>query len=124
MKRLFDPYFICYLSLYSIVQHLRQCDIIIPLLNGYLTDLMAVPVIAHLTLTVTRNYVVKEQHYRYPAWYIAVLVCYLTIVFEWLMPLYSPRYTGDLWDIVAYACGGFFYCFVHARFYIPERKGS
>lgn len=121
MKRLFDPYFICYLSLWSIVHHLRQCNHIIPPINSYLTDFLAVPAIAHLTITIIRNYVVKDQHYCYPGWYITVLVCYLSIVFEWLMPLYSPRYTGDVWDIAAYACGGLFYYFVHARFCIPEK---
>lgn len=118
MMRLFDPYFIVYLALWGIVRHLRATGSIIPVINNYLTDFLAVPAMAHLTITIIRNYVIRDQQYRYPAWYVAVIVLYLSVVFEWLMPALSPVYTGDVWDVAAYALGGLFYYFVHGRAFL------
>lgn len=77
----------------------------VPLLNGYLTDILAVPVIAQLCLWATRRFVLRNPEYTYPFWYYLFMAGYLSIVFEWILPHWSSRYTSDAWDAVAYFAG-------------------
>lgn len=117
IKRLFDPLFTSYILLWMLVHALRKANRIIPLINDHLTDLLAVPAIAHLTITIMRLYIVKDLRYRYPLSYVMIIAIYLSVVFEYLMPEYSPVYTGDAGDVAAYCCGALFYYFVHGKLY-------
>lgn len=40
---------------------------------------------------------------------IVFAVLYQTIIFEFILPNISERYTYDVWDVVAYAVGGLFF---------------
>ncbi|MEZ2442279.1 hypothetical protein AB6805_11185 [Chitinophaga sp. RCC_12] len=115
MKRLFDPFFLSYCGLWSIIHFFRYIEHPVPLLNGHLTDFMAVPAIAHLALTFTRSYIVRDESYSYPFSYLLFIVLYLSVVFEWVMPQFSAAYTGDMWDVVMYFGGGLFYYYVHEK---------
>lgn len=115
IRKLFDPYFISYGLLWALVHYFRSTGLITPLLNGYLTDFLAVPAIAHLTVTIIRNYVLKDALYNYPFGYVLIIIVYLLFVFEYLMPAWSPVYTGDWGDVAAYGCGGIFYYFIHGK---------
>ena len=70
---------------------------------------------AHITLTITRQYIVKNNAYTYPLSYLLFIAGYTAIVFEWLLPLCSTKYTGDVWDVVAYFGGSLFYYYVHVH---------
>lgn len=115
IRRLFDPYFTGYVLLWVLVHYLRSIGLILPLINSYLTDLLAVPSIAHLTITIIRCYVVNDDTYNYPFGYVLIIIVYLSFVFECLMPVFSPVYTRDWGDMAAYCCGGFFYYFIHGK---------
>lgn len=121
IKRLFDPLFTSYCLVWLLVHGLRKSGLIIPLINDHLTDLLAVPAIAHLTITIMRLFIVKDLHYRYPFSYVMIIVLYLSFVFEYLMPEYSPVYTGDAGDVAAYCCGAIFYYFVHGKMNTGKR---
>ncbi|RAJ00424.1 hypothetical protein LX64_04130 [Chitinophaga skermanii] len=122
MKRLFDPFFIGYGALWSIVHVARYYKYPLPWLNGHLTDCIAVPAIAHLALTFTKVYILRNSRYTYPLSYLLFIAAYVAIAFEWVMPLISPRYTGDIWDVLAYFVGAFFYYFVHAKYIVYKRS--
>lgn len=112
MKKLFDPLFVFYCAAWCLIHFFRYIHHPIPLLNGYLTDLTAVPAMAHLTVTITRRFIVQDDTYVYPLSYILFIAAYVSFVFEWLMPRCSNRYTGDWWDVTAYFAGSiFYYCF-------------
>ncbi|WP_127130579.1 hypothetical protein [Pseudoflavitalea rhizosphaerae] len=115
IRRLFDPLFSSYILIWLVVHGLRKSGMIIPVFNDHLTDVLAVPAIAHLTVTVIRTYIAKTQPYSYPFGYVLIIAVYLSVVFEWLMPKFSPVYTGDPGDILAYGCGVLFYYFVHGK---------
>ena len=93
----------------------RKAGLIIPVFNDYLTDVIAVPAIAHLTITILRTYIVKDPSYYYPFGYVLIIAVYLSVVFEWLMPKFSRVYTRDPGDMIAYGCGVLFYYFVHGK---------
>ncbi|MBV7532881.1 hypothetical protein [Chitinophaga sp. sic0106] len=115
MKQLFDPLFTGYCLVWLAVHYCRQAGIILPFINGQLTDFIAVPAIAHLTLTVTRIYIIRQPAYQYPLVYLLFIAIYTTVLFEVIMPRFSGRYTPDLLDAAAYLGGGLFYYFVHQR---------
>lgn len=77
----------------------------IPILNDYLTDVLAVPVIAQICLWITRRFIVRDAAYVYPRWYFLFIAAYLSIVFEVIMPHLSPAYTADIGDVGAYFVG-------------------
>ena len=115
MKRLFDPLFCTYGGLWAGIHLGRHLGHPIPLLNGYLTDFLTVPAIAHLTVTVTRRLIFPTVPYQYPLSYLLFMAAYASLLFEWLLPQYSPAYTADPLDAVAYFAGCFFYYFFHRK---------
>lgn len=81
----------------------------IPILNGYLTDLLAVPVMVHIALLFTRRFLVRDPAFRYPFSWIMFIAAYVAVVMEVVAPHFSPVYTADGWDAVAYFAGGICY---------------
>ncbi|MBO9729241.1 MAG: hypothetical protein J7623_11445 [Chitinophaga sp.] len=115
MKKLFDPLFITYCLLWIVIHLFRHLQQPIPVLNSYLTDFIAVPAMAHVTLTITRQYIIRNNVYTYPLSYLLFIAGYTAFIFEWLLPHYSPKYTSDVWDVVAYFGGSLFYYYVHGN---------
>ncbi|HVI43977.1 MAG TPA: hypothetical protein VM802_03890 [Chitinophaga sp.] len=72
--------------------------------NGHLTDFLAVPVIGYMCLMIFRNFFFGPS-YSFPMWYSLFIALYLAVVFEYALPLYSARYTGDWADVLAYIAG-------------------
>lgn len=77
----------------------------LPYLNGHLTDLIVVPLIAQVCLVVVQRWIVRCDDYRLPLGYVLFIAMYVSVVFEGVMPRFSPRYTGDWLDVAAYFAG-------------------
>lgn len=112
MKTLFNPWFLTGCIVWLVVITLRRAGHPLPYLNGYLTDGFAIPVIANLGLWFQRVVVYRTNYYVLSVWHVAFIVAYVSLVFEWLLPRWSSRYTGDSIDVILYIAGGFFYFFV------------
>jgi hypothetical protein len=115
MKKLFDPLFIAYCLIWTVIHLCRYLHLPVPLLNGHLTDFIAVPAMAHITLTFTRRFIARNDVYTYPLYYLLFIAMYTSVMFEWIMPHYSGKYTGDWWDVAAYFAGGLFYHRFHGN---------
>jgi hypothetical protein len=115
MKLLFDRLFIVYCLAWCTIHIFRNLYWPIPFLNGYLTDFIAVPAMAHVTLTFTRIFVVKNNNYKYPLSYLLFIALYVSSIFEYVMPHFHTSYTSDWWDVVAYFAGSIFYHCVHSK---------
>nr|WP_295876843.1 hypothetical protein [uncultured Chitinophaga sp.] len=77
----------------------------LPYLNGHLTDLIVVPLIAQVCLVVVQHWIIQRDDYRLPPGYLLFIAAYVSVVFEGVMPCFSPRYTGDWLDVAAYFTG-------------------
>ena len=115
MKTLLNPWFVIGCVGWAIVFTLRRSGHPLPLVNGYIDDLFAIPVIANLGLWFQRTLIIKNNYYVLSPWHIAFIVVYVALVFEWLLPHFSNAYTADWADILLYAVGGVFFYWVMNR---------
>ncbi len=46
---------------------------------------------------------------------VVFIALYLSVVFEFILPKFSSRYTNDLWDILAYFSGAFCFILIHRK---------
>ena len=81
------------------------------LIQFYLLDLIAVPILAQIGLWWMRL-IKGKRNELLSIWHIAFIVLSLSFVFEFYMPKHQTRYTADVWDILMYFLGGFFFYFV------------
>jgi uncharacterized membrane protein YjjB (DUF3815 family) len=81
------------------------------IIQFYLLDLIAVPILAQLGLWWMRIIKGKRDDLL-SIWHIAFIVLSLSFVFEIYMPKHQTRYTADVWDILMYFLGGLFFYFV------------
>ena len=113
MKTLLNPWFIAGCVIWAIVITTRKLGHPMPwLINNYIDDAFAVPVIANVSLWYMRKVVIGSDYYVLSAWKVSFIVIYLTLVFEVFLPLISKTYTGDWIDTGLYVFGGFFFYFV------------
>jgi hypothetical protein len=112
MKKIFNLPFIVYCLAWIVIHICRYAHHPLPLLNDYLTDFIAVPAMAHFTLTLTRRYIVRNNYYIYPLGYLLFIALYVSVVFEWILRRFSSKYTGDWWDVAAYFAESLFYYYL------------
>ncbi len=106
MKTLLNPWFLLGCLIWLIVFILRKSGHTLPYLNGYVTDVFAIPVIANLGLWFQRVAIYKSNYYVLSAWHVVFIVVYLSVVFEGILPWLSTKYTADWIDVVLYTIGG------------------
>src|ERR1700754_3662231 len=109
MKQLFDPLFIIYCLSWIVIHVCRNLHHPVPLLNDYLTDFIAVPAMTHPTLLFIRRYIIRNKCYTCPLSYLLFIALYISVIFEWIMPHISSKFTGDGVDVAAYFAGSIFY---------------
>jgi len=84
------------------------------LIQFYLLDLIAVPILAQIGLCWMR-FIKGKRNELLSIWHIAFIILSLSFVFEIYMPKHQTRYTADVWDILMYVLGGLFFYFVMNR---------
>ncbi|WP_267401821.1 MULTISPECIES: hypothetical protein [unclassified Chryseobacterium] len=114
-KRLaISPWFIVGLGVWMSILLLRQFGIIIPVVNSYLTDFLTIPMYCYLIQYITNT--IFEKDWKPSRKFIIESVIYLSVLFELVCPMISDRFTGDFFDVVSYAVGGFLY-YILGKFY-------
>ena len=109
MKTLLNKWFIGGCLIWLVVTILRRSGHPLPVINGYIDDLLAVPVIANLGLWFQRVVVIRNDYYVLSSWHVVFIVVYVSVLFELALPYYSKIYTGDWIDVFLYLIGGVFF---------------
>ena len=110
MKTLLNRWFLASCLIWLVVISSRRLGHPLPpFINGYIDDLVAIPVVATLTLCFQRVYIIKNNYYVLGIGHVAFITGYVTVVFEVLLPLFSKRYTGDWVDALLYVIGAVFF---------------
>ena len=78
-------------------------------LVGYLEDLLALPLILGLTLIIMRSLVYKKKTYTLSPTQIIYTLALVSVLFEFLLPLYSKDYVQDFYDLICYSVGSVFF---------------
>lgn len=74
-------------------------------LSNYLNDFLTLPMVSTLCLHAVW-WVKKNRSIRLDMVSISSLVVMYSLYFEYYLPKYTSRYTGDIWDVICYASGG------------------
>lgn len=112
-----NPFFFLPCILFWVNQYLEKAQgIFIPLVHGYLDDLLAIPVILGITLQVYRWIHPLKHAFSFTKNQILVAVAYISLIFEGLLPLWSDVYVRDPWDIFCYGLGSvYFYYLINKK---------
>lgn len=92
---------------------LRRNNIIIPYINGYLTDLIAVPMYCYCVEFITNFFSTSKRELKRKD--IISSIFYLSLIFEIICPYISDKFTSDPFDVICYTIGGFTYYFLRKR---------
>ncbi len=97
------------LLIFAIVQSLKIFSVAAPQwIFSYVNDFLVIPMVA--TISLHGIWLLKNNKaIRLNGFTIASLVLLYSIYFEYYLPQTSPRYTGDIWDVLCYALGGLFF---------------
>lgn len=122
MKTLLNKWFVggCLLWLATIIMRRNGHPLLV--LNGYIDDLVAIPVIANLGLWFQRVFVIRNNYYVLSPWHVAFIVVYVSVLFELALPNYSKTYTGDWLDVILYLTGGIFFYKIINRPITAEKR--
>lgn len=114
-KQLFDPFFLAYIAVWLTVHGFRYFHYPLPYLNGWLTDFVFLPAVAHFTRTCTRHFVLQGRQFIYPLHWLIMAAVYCGLLCEWILPKYVHHMAGDLLDALAYIGGAFFFYYIHQK---------
>ena len=118
VRELVDPLYIFYWSCWFLIRFSRQAGTPIPLVNGWLTDFVFVPVVVHFALVLGCILFNQGKPFSFPLIHILCYSLLTSIVFEGIMPHLTDYNTADWRDVVAYFAGGFFYYLVHQPWFV------
>jgi len=106
LPELRHPLFVVAAALYSLYKVLRFFGswALPTYVTGYLADLVCMPILLTLTLVVQRR-LTRNLAFTFPDSWLAAAWIYVSVVFEAIVPHWSPRYVPDPLDVVAYALG-------------------
>lgn len=118
MKVLYRPFFIICMILFALHQLLQWgLKIHLPLADAYLDNLLVMPIVLHLWLAERRSLFRSGNRYELSIEQIIAATVYILLITEWLFPLLTSRFTGDLWDIAFTVAGA-------AIFYWASRRNE
>lgn len=99
------PYFLLGgLAIWLGIYILRKNNIIIPIINDYLTDLITIPLYSYV-IKYIMNDILNHDWKSDLQFYISSFI-YISLLFELICPMISPRFTGDIFDVLVYFLGG------------------
>lgn len=106
MKTIPYPLFLG-LTIWMGVFILRRNNIIIPVINNYLTDFITIPLYSYVIKYIMNN-LLNHDWKPNIQFYISSFI-YISLLFELICPMISQRFTSDIFDVFAYFLGGFLY---------------
>lgn len=105
MKRLLW-FFIGLIFLGGFVFTLQKLAVPLPLIvRFYVNDFLIVPIVLALCLIVVR-WLKSNFFYQLPLVVVLYVSIMYSVIFEWFLPQFHPRYTADIIDVMLYLLGG------------------
>lgn len=111
-------YYVCFSFLIGVAIYIcEKSEVILPkLVRFYVNDFLIIPIVLFLSLSVIRKLKGNSKLKLSLIHVLYVCVMY-SIVFEYWLPKFHPRYTSDIIDVGLYFLGG-------CVFYIFQKDSS
>ncbi len=107
------------LALYVVHLVLKFGQVPVPLFfSHYFADLLCMPLLLSSAVLFMRWLKADAGLYLSGAM-ILVATLYVSLVFEYVLPLFFQRYTADVWDVGMYGVGGGLF-FVFQKYFLPR----
>lgn len=120
MNVLKSPVFIISCVLFALHQLLQKgLDISLPLIDSYLDNLLAMPIILTFLLVERRILFRRGKGYSLSAMDVILATVYIVIIAEVVFPLLSDNFVTDWRDVIFYALGSLIFWFTINRW--PEK---
>jgi hypothetical protein len=76
-----------------------------PLINDYLADVLCLPLLLTAVVWTIRR--IKRLPFLVLDWKMILFAwLYTSLIFEYILPMSSAKYTADIYDVAAYFAGG------------------
>jgi hypothetical protein len=86
------------------------------IINNYVNDFLCLPIIlGGISYCIRR--LKKEAFFKLPLFFIIGLASYYSFYFEYYLPGFNPRYTGDWIDVILYFLSSIIFFFTEKYFY-------
>lgn len=123
MNVLKSPVFIISCLLFALHQLLRKgLHISLPLIDNYLDNLLAMPIILTFLLVERRILFRRGKGYRLSAMDVVMATVYIVLISEVVFPLLSDSFVTDWRDVIFYALGSLIFWFTINRW--PEKHNA
>lgn len=81
------------------------------LLNHYLADLVCIPIVLYLSVSILRIFK-RDATFELSKLMVLFAVIYFSFLFELVLPFISNKYTSDWFDVLCYFIGGGIYVLI------------
>ena len=105
------------IGLYFITRWARTEELLPGFFRNHFTDFLFIPVQLLIALWGTRL-IKRDTEIRVPVSWVAVQVIFVSLLFEWYLPVYSanaPDFTADPVDVGMYVLGGLVFIFFQRK---------
>ena len=75
---------------------------------NYLADVLCLPILL-IFFEIFIQKIQNNPFYKISKLQVFVVFVYISVIFEWILPTISTKFTDDYYDIFAYAIGGIIY---------------
>jgi hypothetical protein len=82
-----------------------------PIIQGYFSDILSIPLMLGLILLLMRIYT-GDKSFTLSALKVFVAFIYISITFEFILPLYNNNFHKDYWDLLAYGLGSLIFILI------------
>ncbi len=112
MKKGLTYYFLFSTLLGSFIYTCEKFEILLPkLIRFYVNDFLIIPIVLYISLFVNQKFK-RNTNIQVSLLNIIYLSILYSIIFEYWLPKFHPRYTTDFIDVVCYFLGGIVFYFL------------
>jgi hypothetical protein len=112
MKKILTYYFLLSMLLGSCIYACEKLEIVLPkFIRFYVNDFLIIPIVLYISLFVVQK--LKGNDKFQLSFFNIIYLCTLySVIFEYWLPKFHPRYTTDFIDVVLYFLSGIIFYFL------------
>lgn len=115
MRKPLTCFFIVFLIIGFVVYLSSYFNIWLPkIIRFYVNDFVITPIVLTISLFVMQK-LRNDKNYTIPLIVVLYLCSLYTVIFEYMLPKFHPRYTTDIVDVILYFFGGILFYYLQKK---------